>query len=348
VPVSSAKHFENISFNRISKDSVLDISDPELSFAIQAVVHAAEVTRRVQSDLAAEKITKEDLSPVTVADFAAQAVVSRMLLSSFPGAVLVGEEDAADLRTTDGAAVLDAVTRYVETQAPDCGSTAVCDWIDHGNGTPSDRFWTLDPIDGTKGYLRGEQYAIALALIEDGQVKLGVLGCPKLGAGCSLDSQEGALALAVRGAGSWCGPLTASPALERLRVSTCDTMPHARMMRSVESGHTNTGQIGELVDLLALDSSPVCLDSQAKYAVLAAGGGEILLRLLSSSKPDYKEKIWDQAAGSIVLEEAGGRITDLSGRVLDFSQGTTLAGNSGVCATNGVLHDGVLEALARL
>jgi len=120
------------------------------------------------------------------------------------------------------------------------------------------------------------------------------------------------------------------------------------MMRSVESGHTNTGQIGQLVEILALDSDPVCLDSQAKYGVLAAGGGEILLRLLSASKPDYKEKIWDQAAGSVVLEEAGGRITDLAGRDLDFSQGTMLTRNSGVCATNGLLHEKVLEGLGRL
>ena len=284
----------------------------------------------------------------SVADFAAQAVISKRLMAAYPNSVLVGEEDAADLRASGGAAVLDAVTRYVGDVEPGCDSTAVCDWIDHGNGAPGDRFWTLDPIDGTKGYLRGEQYAIALALIENGKVKLGVLGCPKLGSGCSLDSQEGVLALAVRDQGAWCGPLASSPTLDAMRVSECDDIKQARMMRSVESGHTNTGQIGQLVEILALDSDPVCLDSQAKYGVLAAGGGEILLRLLSASKPDYKEKIWDQAAGSVVLEEAGGRITDLAGRDLDFSQGTMLTRNSGVCATNGLLHEKVLEGLGRL
>ena len=55
------------------------------------------------------------------------------------------------------------------------------------------------------------------------------------------------------------------------------------------------------------------MDSQAKYAVLAAGGGDVNLRLLSPSRPDYREKIWDQAAGSIVVEEAGGRVSDLNG-----------------------------------
>ena len=325
-----------------------DLSSEELSFAWEAARSAARVAQRVQNEMAAATITKEDLSPVTVADFAAQAVVSSLLTDRFPDAVLVGEEDASDLRTTDGAEVLSLVTSYVSAERDDADDGAVCDWIDIGNGKPEGRFWTLDPIDGTKGYLRGEQYAIALALIEDGKVQLGVLACPNLGARCTLDGSDGVITSAVRGEGACYGTLEADSSFVPMKVSGCNEISRARMMRSVESGHTNTGQIGELVKMLRLESEPVCLDSQAKYAVLAVGGGEILLRLLSSSKPDYREKIWDQAAGSIVLEEAGGRITDLSGKPLDFSRGTTLADNRGVCATNGVLHDEVLEALARL
>jgi 3'(2'), 5'-bisphosphate nucleotidase len=87
------------------------------------------------------------------------------------------------------------------------------------------------------------------------------------------------------------------------------------------------------------------MDSQAKYAVLAAGQGEIYLRMLTPSRPDYKEKIWDQAAGSIVIEEAGGRVTDLHGKPLDFTLGRTLAQNRGICATNGLLHEAALKTL---
>ena len=90
------------------------------------------------------------------------------------------------------------------------------------------------------------------------------------------------------------------------------------------------------------------MDSQAKYAVLAAGEGDVLLRLISPSRPDYREKIWDQAAGSIVVTEAGGRITDLDGRSLDFSHGRTLAKNRGILATNGRLHDAILDGLRQI
>ena len=90
------------------------------------------------------------------------------------------------------------------------------------------------------------------------------------------------------------------------------------------------------------------MDSMAKYAVLGAGNGELLVRLLSPKRPDYREKIWDQAAGSIIVEEAGGRITDLAGRPLDFTQGRTLANNRGILTSNGRLHEAALEAVAQV
>jgi 3'(2'), 5'-bisphosphate nucleotidase len=99
---------------------------------------------------------------------------------------------------------------------------------------------------------------------------------------------------------------------------------------------------------LGVQADPVPMDSQAKYAVLAAGGGDVILRLLSPSRPDYREKVWDQAAGSIVVEEAGGRVSDLDGKPLDFSHGRTLATNRGVLVTNGPLHDAFLAGLKEI
>jgi 3'(2'), 5'-bisphosphate nucleotidase len=63
--------------------------------------------------------------------------------------------------------------------------------------------WTLDPIDGTKGFLRGEQYAVCLALIVDAKVQLGVMGCPNLPVDASKpDGPRGCLFVAVRGQGA--------------------------------------------------------------------------------------------------------------------------------------------------
>jgi 3'(2'), 5'-bisphosphate nucleotidase len=201
-------------------------------------------------------------------------------------------------------------------------------------------------VDGTKGFLRKEQYAIALALIENGTVQIGALGCPMLP---NESGEPGIVLSAIRDQGSWSVPLDQMHVAPRsLKVSTIDDPAQARLLRSVESGHTDIGGIEELLTALGSVVPPVPMDSQAKYAVLASGGGEIVVRMLSPDRPDYREKIWDQAAGSILVEEAGGYVTDLDGRPLDFSHGRTLAANRGVVATNGVLHEKVLDAVGPL
>jgi HAL2 family 3'(2'),5'-bisphosphate nucleotidase len=176
-------------------------------------------------------------------------------------------------------------------------------------------------------------------------VQLGVLGCPELADSRRPDaSGSGSLIAAVRGEGTWYQSLAGGD-WQRLNVSHRSQPAAAHILRSVEKAHTNVDEIGQLAAKLGVAAPPVGMDSQAKYAVLAAGEGDVLLRLISRSRPDYRERIWDQAAGSIVVEEAGGRITDLDGKPLDFSHGRTLAKNRGIVATNGHLHDAVLDGL---
>jgi 3'(2'), 5'-bisphosphate nucleotidase len=137
-------------------------------------------------------------------------------------------------------------------------------------------------------------------------------------------------------------------AYERLRVSTITNPAEARILRSFESGHTNVSQIDQFSEALGAEVDPVRLDSQAKYAVLAAGKGELYLRLLSADRPNYREKIWDQAAGSLILDEAGGKISDIDGKPLDFSTGRSLTQNRGILASNGPIHTAALTALAAI
>lgn len=320
---------------------------PETQFAIHIVREASRLVKMVQTELVSIALTKEDRSPVTIADFASQALVGKALGEAFPEDQLVGEEDSSALRQADERQALEKVVHFVSRFSGQTTPEAVCDWIDHGAGSPGGRFWTLDPIDGTKGFLRGDQYAIALGLIIDGRVALGVLGCPNLEMGGKSDSGgSGTLAVASRGEGAWFAPLNDQAAkFERLAVSQTAVPAHARVLRSFESGHTNVDQVGNFSIQLGIEVEPVRLDSQAKYILLAAGEGELYLRLLSPKQPNYKEKIWDQAAGSILVEEAGGKVSDLNGRALDFNAGRMLHNNRGILASNGYLHEDALRAL---
>jgi 3'(2'), 5'-bisphosphate nucleotidase len=325
------------------------IDSPKIQFAIGAVREASLLARRIQREMVGGTLTKDDRSPVTVADYAVQAVLARRLAEQLPGSTLIGEEHSDALRLEEGVATLDQVTAFVRSAIPDATPEEICGLIDRASGDPPRTFWTLDPIDGTKGFLRHEQYAIALAQVSDGRVELGVLGCPELTDPRSQETNgRGTIVAAQRGRGTWSQALEGQGAWQRIAVSSHSDPAAARLLRSVEKAHTNTDEIGQLVANLRITAPPVGMDSQAKYAVLASGAGDVLVRLLSPSRPDYREKIWDQAAGSIVVTEAGGRITDLDAQPLDFAQGRTLAKNRGILATNGLLHEPVLAALRKI
>lgn len=326
----------------------------EKNFALSAVQAAAEICRSVQAGISLESLDKKDRSPVTVADFAVQALISGMLADEFPDDPLVGEEGADQLRGDDAAEVRAKVVAAVrEAHGDDPSEETILDWIDRGqaSGGPTGRFWVLDPIDGTKGFLRKEQYAIALALIEDGQVQLGVLGCPNLPE--SMDAgTEGATGyafVAVKGEGAQAAQLPAGGPLgdlQTIHVSPSGDPASARRCESVESGHASHDEMAQIAEKSQMTAEPVRLDSQAKYATVARGESVAYLRLSPSAT--YIEKIWDHAAGAIVVEEAGGVVTDLHGKPLDFSLGRELSGNRGIIATNAALHERVVRATAEV
>jgi 3'(2'), 5'-bisphosphate nucleotidase len=285
---------------------------------------------------------------VTVADFGAQAVVIAELLEAFPGEKVVGEEDASDLRTEAGAGIKDKVVRHVQAIMPDRSEEQILTAIDHGTyaGGATGRHWTLDPIDGTKGFLRGEQYAVALALIEDGQVVLGVLGCPNLPVDAARpDGAKGCLFIAVKSKGA---VMRAVGDTAETAISVTQTADPARasICESVESGHSSHGHAAQIAEQLGVKAPPFRIDSQCKYAAVARGDASIYLRL--PTRADYQEKIWDHAAGWMVVKEAGGEVTDVRGQPLDFSLGRTLRNNKGVVATNGKLHADVIAVVRKV
>ncbi|KAJ1928159.1 3'(2'),5'-bisphosphate nucleotidase, partial [Linderina macrospora] len=188
----------------------------ERAVAIEAVERASTVCQAVFKHLVTgETLVKKDKSPVTVADFSAQAVVNSILERHFPADPIVGEEDSKDLQGDAGRALREKVVELTNTatEAP-MSTDEILRAIDRGQyaGGSAGRHWTLDPIDGTKGFLRGEQFAVCLALIIDGQVRLGVVGCPNLPYDMSKpDGERGVLMVAVEGQGAFQRKLNRSP-----------------------------------------------------------------------------------------------------------------------------------------
>ena len=311
---------------------------------IDAVIKAMQLCEQVQAEMVpTDAIQKTDRSPVTVADFGSQALICKAIGDAFSDDVIVAEESAQALK--ENASLLERVTGYVNRfckETPHSAET-VCEWIDRGSGEVGPNFWTLDPIDGTKGFLRRDQYAIALAYIVDGTVQLGVLGCPNLPYQLNdEDAERGCLFVAIRGEGTRLYTKTGD-FIEQVHVSET---AH-RFAESFESTHGDSEAHGSIANSLGITESPVRMDSQVKYGIVSRGEASLYIRLPNPAYPDYRECIWDHAAGLIVVEEAGGTVTDANGIPLNFLTGKRMHENHGIVATNGKLHQHVLKALAK-
>ena len=320
----------------------------EKQVAIAAVVRAATLCMRVRMEMVnPSALEKGDKSPVTVADFGSQALLCQQLKAAFPQDPIVGEEDAVALRRPNHAHQLELVTHYARQFHPAATPTEICDWIDAGNATIAGRYWTLDPIDGTKGFLRNDQYTIALALIEGGEVKVGALACPALP--LNLDAPEevkGVIFVAVRGAGAEMG-LLPGDSLAPIHVAGESDKTGFRFVESVEADHGDHALQAAIARAAGISRPSLRMDSQAKYGVVARGDAALYLRLPSPKYPGYREKVWDHAAGSLVVEEAGGRVTDMHGQRLDFASDYLMRRNRGVIVSAGLSHTAVIEALAQ-
>lgn len=339
----------------------------ELKIAELAVLRAALLTQRVFHEKAKGTLSKDDKSPVTIGDFGAQALIIHAIRHNFPTDAIIGEEEASSLR--ENKSLADQIWELVnstklEDQASEeqLGGGIRCESdmlraIDEGQspGGGRGRIWALDPIDGTKGFLRGGQYAVCLALIEDGHVKVGVLACPNLpvddSAPLSADVGDqsgegrGVLFSSVLGSGATSRPLGRG-ALEKgqqIYMKEVPDITHATFCESVEAGHSSHGDQAEIAKKLGITGVSVRMDSQAKYGSIARGAGDLYLRL--PVRADYVEKIWDHAAGDLIVREAGGHVTDAEGRRLDFSKGRTLTENKGVVAAPKAIHEQVLNAV---
>jgi 3'(2'), 5'-bisphosphate nucleotidase len=326
---------------------LLDASTLHVLRAVDKAAHLADWIR--QHGVTA--LNKQDRTPLTIADLAAQAVISRALEEQFPGDPLLAEEDGSALQTAPGQALVAPLLHHLQPFLPGVTLPELSRLLNRGVRRPGLRTWMLDPVDGTKGFLRdGGHYVVALALIEAGRPMIGMLGCPTIDAdGRSHDASEepsrqphGSLFLARRDAGAWVSPLDAVDFVP-IHVSAISTMQAARVLVSMAAAHIDAGRTDVFMRMAGVERSAVRMDSQAKHALIAVGQADVFVRIPADTQ--YREQVWDHAAGTLIVEEAGGRVTDLDGHPLDFNAGTRLLRNEGILVSNGRLHGAALQAL---
>jgi len=252
--------------------------DLRLAHELADAADAITMRRFLAGDLQVE--TKPDLSPVSDADRAVEQAVRELIGKARPGDAVVGEE-------------------YGET----------------GSGA---RSWMIDPIDGTKNFVRGVPvWATLIALLEHGRVVVGVVSAPALGRRW----------WAARGEGAWTGPGLASA--RRCRVSSVRDLADASLSFSSLYGWEEKGRLDAFLDLTRTVWRTRAYGDFWSHVMVAEGSVDV------SAEPELSP--WDMAAITVIVEEAGGTWSALSGAA-------DVAGGSMVC-TNGLLHDEVLKRI---
>ena len=341
----------------------------ERQVAEEAVLRAALLTKKIQASV--KELPKADATPVTVADFAAQALLISALRGAFPNDAFLGEEDSSALRKDAelrdrvyelvcSAGAADALDLAMPSSAED-----MMDMIDlggAGHGGPTGRFWVMDPIDGTATFLLGQQYAVSLALIENGKEVVGVVACPNLRVtdGGRVDENSvdadglGVMLTAVKGQGATARYFPSANARDGLtpaqplsRLSSCTELSKLHFVDSQKSKSARHDLPKKLAELMGARYPGTDIwSSHVRYAALILGGGEVWLRIPTHAEAVFY--IWDNAGAQLIFTELGGKVTDLDGKETDFGAGRELKRNRGMVAAREGVYEEVFTRITKL
>jgi 3'(2'), 5'-bisphosphate nucleotidase len=315
----------------------------DLEPILEAVRRAARLCHEVQQTEIVQS-SKTGKEPVTIADYGSQALICEAISRAFPNDAVMAEESGEQFTTLVDEAERNRVIELIgQTLGHPVDQQQVVAWLDFNKNINAERTWVIDPIDGTKGFLALRHFAIAVGVLENGVPVAGVMGCPGY-----PGYDGGALFFAQEGR-TYMQPLSdpSIPPREVFSTQTTDATK-IRVLESVEKSHASHDRMERVRIAAGLEDSPLeRVDSQEKYARIAAGDGELYLRLprLNSENRHFT---WDHAAGAALVFAAGGKATDIDGSPLDFSQGRMLSKNQGMIVSNGAIHARVLDAVSQV
>jgi 3'(2'), 5'-bisphosphate nucleotidase len=214
----------------------------------------------------------------------------------------------------------------------------------------------LDPVDGTAKFMFNQQYAVALALLEHGQQKLGILGCPNLNLETGRVVEEiidrdgyGYMIYAVTGQGAFIQSMdrdSIAASQEIPKLEEVANLSDLRLVRSTTLSRTSNAEFPvKVASRLSSELTTDLYSAQMHYVALVVGGCNALVRM--PLKKNLQFKLWDHVGGMLIAEEAGCKVTDLLGNVIDCTVGSKLGAYGIIVAPEGT-HARLLDAVQKL
>jgi 3'(2'), 5'-bisphosphate nucleotidase len=337
------------------------LKDPRLECAVLAAARGAQVAKVVLSWPDGRHCeSKPDGSPVSAADLAIQIAVTWTIRERFGASDhIVGEEGASSVSMPGGRMLLDrAVHALREAFGSACPKDPEALLLEESTLTAESwprEWWTIDPIDGTKGFRSGRHFAICVARVEDSVPTVGALSCPTMPrAGDPMAIQptgdSGTLYAALAGAGAWSidGNTYSGGDADAVRLARPSDRAAQRseespwiVCDSIEGGDRAERMRG-VVSQAGFPWTTISLDSQCKYALVADGRADAFMRVPSAK--GRSETAWDHVAGLVICAEAGAFAGDLNGAAVRCANGPDLTRSRGVLACDRAIADAIVRA----
>ncbi|MFX0028984.1 MAG: inositol monophosphatase family protein [Candidatus Hermodarchaeota archaeon] len=295
----------------------------ELKLAIHLVKKATKITEWFRNK-GFKSYSKDDDSPVTLADFTSQIFIIAMIKNHFPNDEIIAEEE--DVRFIDKNSLNFVRQCLLELDISNIKN--IKNYIKY-RGNPSQRQWTVDPIDGTIGFQKGLSYAVGVGFMENSIPRVSAIAVPNY-AGKPL-----AIFSAEQGQGAYVSYKNNENI--QIKVNNKNNLKDIRLCHSLHYDQPWVLQFARSIGI----TNFVQIDSMAKFAMIADGSADLYIKPLD---PEHSFS-WDFLPGDLIVREAGGIVSDLDGIPLEFRNEKCIWTKPGIVSSNNLLHRKILNKI---
>ena len=295
----------------------------ELNLAAELVKTATDITEwfRVHGF---ESFQKEDKSPVTLADYASQLFIVKKLKEKFPNDQIIAEESYNSHININVQKIIKMCYRSLELDLIED-----IERILNYRGPYSPRQWTVDPIDGTKGFQKNLSYAVGIGFMNNSELIAAAIGIP------NYNEKGSALFIAEKNQGA----RVSYGGEDFIPISVTDKkdIKKAKMCHSLHYDEPWVMEFAEIAEV----RNYIQMDSMAKFCMVADGTADLYIKPMDENRSFS----WDFLPGILIVNEAGGIVSDLKGNNIKFNNEKCIITAPGLVASNGFLHEEILKYL---
>jgi 3'(2'), 5'-bisphosphate nucleotidase len=302
-------------------------SNNEKSFLLKRILlKALQITEWFRGQKFTSYV-KQDESPVTLADYASQIYIISKLRENYPDDSIFAEEKYIVAFDDNAKKLIKKCFKSLNINL----SLDFKDIINYG-GIVSDYKWTIDPIDGTLGFQQGLSYAIGIGYMKRSDLLFCAIGVPR------YNEMGNAFFIAEKGHGAKIS--YEDKQYHAINVSNKKDLKQARICISL---HYNKPWVFDFVKEAGIANS-IQIDSMLKFCMIADGSADLYIKPMNMQKSFS----WDYLPGTLLVKEAGGKVTDFNNKEIEFIDEKCVITSPGIISSNGFLHNNALNLLNQI